>query len=396
MKSDHIPLDMINRLLTMRSAVPRVVGTAFGEITPMTFKTILCATIATSALLLTAAPAMATGVLVQHGGKPNAQGVAPKFAVIRRLQPNWHGSLKPLPPTWVESYTYKSRKYSETFIGTNPTGGVSTTVPVYIVPIKVVYGSTSYDPTVVQANGVSVIQNVLNSPLFNSSVDYVQGGTNLGTTQYEDAFQRGTLWGTVSSHTGYHVLLSTTVEPVQTVTIPTKNGKLINAFGATNLIMANINTYDPKITALISALGIPSNALPQFITTQVYLSSTNSTSGCCIGGYHSTSGGQPYSDASYITTVGAFAQDVSALSHELGEWIDDPYTNNNSPCGIFEVGDPLEGNTNYGGYKYTVGGVTWNLQDLALLPYFGAPTSTSVNGWSTFQGETLGVCANGS
>src|ERR1700733_9996850 len=230
MKSYHIPLDMINRLLTMRSAVPRVVGTAFGEITPMTFKTILCATIATSALLLTAAPAMATGVLVQHGGKPNAQGVAPKFAVIRRLQPNWHGSLKPLPPTWVESYTYKSRKYSETFIGTHPTGGVPPTVPVDFFPIKVVYGSTSYDPTVVQANGVSVIQNVLNSPLFNSSVDYVQGGTNLGTTQYEDAFQRGTLWGTVSSHTGYHVLLSTTVEPVQTVTIPTKNGKLINAF----------------------------------------------------------------------------------------------------------------------------------------------------------------------
>jgi hypothetical protein len=209
------------------------------------------------------------------------------------------------------------------------------------------------------------------------------------------------LWGTVQSHTGYHVLLSTTVEPVQTVTIPTRNGKLINAFGATNLIMANINTFDPKITALITSLRIPSNTLPLFITTQTYLSSSNSISGCCIGGYHSVAGsGQPYSHATYITTSGAFAQNVSALSHELGEWIDDPNTNNPVPaaCGagaILEVGDPLEGNSNYGGYAYTVGGVTWDLQDLVLLPYFGAPASTSVNGWSTFQGESIAFCSNG-
>jgi hypothetical protein len=362
----------------------------------MTFKTILCTTIATSAVLLATAPARAKDRLVVRGGHVDAQGFAPKFAMIRRPQANLHGGLRPVPPTWVESYTYKRKNYNETFIGSNPTGGGSTTVPVYIVPIKVVYSTTSYDPTVVQANGVSVIQNVLNSPIFTSSVDYVQGGTDLGTTQYEDAFERGNLWGTVASHTSYHVLLTTTVEPVQTVTIPTRNGKLINAFGATNLIMANINTFDPLITALIGSLGIPSNALPLFITTQTYLSSSNSTSGCCIGGYHSVKNGQPYAHASYITTSGAFAQDVSALSHELGEWINDPNTNNNSPCGIYENGDPLEGKTNYGGYKYTVGGVTWNLQDLAMLPYFGAPTSTSVNGWTTFQGETEGVCADGS
>ena len=85
------------------------------------------------------------------------------------------------------------------------------------------------------------------------------------------------------------------------------NGQLINAFGATNLIMANINVYDPKIQALIASLKIPSNALPLFITTQTYLSSSNGTSGCCIGGYHSvSSSGQPYSSATYITTSGAF------------------------------------------------------------------------------------------
>jgi len=358
--------------------------------------------LATAAALSLAGAAQASETVIVHSGPVNAQGFAPKFATIRRLQPNMHLAHTPaLPPTWVYTFSYGGKNYNETFIGTIASGGASTTVPVYVVPVKMVYGTTSYDPTKVIANGVSIIQNVLNSPIFASSLDYVQGGTNLGTTQYEDAFQRATLWGTVQSHTGYHVLLSTTVEPVQTVTIPTRNGKLINAFGATDLIMANINTYDPKITALIKSLSIPSNALPLFITTQTYLSSSNGTSGCCIGGYHSvSSSGQPYSSATYITTSGAFAQNVSALSHELGEWIDDPNTNNPVPsaCGsgaILEVGDPLEGNSNYGGYAYTVGGVTWDLQDLVLLPYFGAPASTSVNGWSTFQGESIAFCSNG-
>ena len=50
---------------------------------------------------------------------------------------------------------------------------------------------------------------------------------------------------------------------------------------------------------------------------------------------------------------------------------------------------------NYGDYAYTVNGVTWDLQDLVWLPYFGAPASTSANGYSTFQGESIAFCSAG-
>jgi len=69
---------------------------------------------------------------------------------------------------------------------------------------------------------------------------------------------------------------------------------------------------------------------------------------------------------------------------------------NNTPCGILENGDPLENNANFGDFLYTVGGFTYNLQDLATLPYFRAPPSTSVANEFTFQGESLTVCRNGS
>ena len=355
-----------------------------------------------AAISFAAGSAWAGQTVVVQSGPVNSDGVAPKYAFIRRAPSNLP-QLAPvkLPKTWTYNLKNAGVTYPEAFIGTAPAGGLTTTIPVYIVPVKVVFGTTSYDPTVVQANGVSIIQNVVNSPIFAKSVDYVQGKVDMGTTQYEDAFQRANLWYAVQKHPTYHILLAPTVEPVITVTIPKANGKLISAFGATKLIMGNINVFDPLIQAQIATLKIPSNALPLFITTHTYLSEDNGTDGCCIGGYHSASTiGQPYAHATYIATAGAFSQNVSALSHELGEWINDPNLNNAVPpaCGsgaVMEVGDPLETFTNYGDYAYTVSGVTWDMQDLTLLPYFGAAAATSVNKWTTFQGETLPFCSNG-
>jgi hypothetical protein len=46
------------------------------------------------------------------------------------------------------------------------------------------------------------------------------------------------------------------------------------------------------------------------------------------------------------------------------------YNRNSTPCGILEVGDPLESNPNYGGYPYALHGFTYKLQDLADAAVF--------------------------
>jgi hypothetical protein len=135
--------------------------------------------------------------------------------------------------------------------------------------------------------------------------------------------------------------------------------------------------------------------LPLFVSYDIYLTS----GGCCIGGYHSANGSQPsaqtYSYATYVDTVGAFSQDVSALSHELGEWMDDPWTDNRVGCtdnSIMEVGDPLEGLANYGGFPYKDKKFTYNLQSLVYMPYFGAPLTDSANQWYALQDDMSHVC----
>jgi hypothetical protein len=309
--------------------------------------------------------------------------------------------------TWNGSFTYGGSNYTYNMVGTAPSTNSSTTVPVYLIPVKIVItprrgSKVTYDPAHVLSNGRSVTSNTQVSPIFDSSTTYIQGGTNVGTTQYIDAYQRANFWGTVKTDTSYHLLLGgPTVTAEQTLSPPSTYGKTGSEFGFTAGLV-DINWFDAQLPSIINRLGIAPNAFPIFLTYDVYLTESG---GCCIGGYHSSEGSasnpQSYAQATYVDHVGAFAQDVSAMSHEVGEWADDPLTvnpnGNNTPCGILEVGDPLEGESNYGGFPYTVNGFKYNLQDLVTLPYFGAPTSTSVNGWLSFQGNSsLHVCSNGS
>jgi hypothetical protein len=331
----------------------------------------------------------------------------PRFVTL----PN-HYRLAPHNPSasltqWSGSFTdLTGRQISYVMPGTNPnTTNTSTTVSVVLVPIKMVYGSRNgnmtFDPnTHTVSNGKTVTQNTLASPLFNAGIDFNQGGTDLGNTQYIDAFQRGNFWSGVKTNTGYHVLLGTpTVAAEQTITVSRTYGRVINnPFGSGVVGEMDINAFDSKLQSFITSLSSQINpgVLPIFITYNIYLTSHGS---CCIGGYHSANGSQPsgqtYSYATYVDSAGSFSQDVSALSHEIGEWMDDPFVDNHVNCtdnSIMEVGDPLENESNYGGYKYTLNGFTYNLQSLVFIGYFGAPRSTSVNSWLSFQNDESHVC----
>jgi hypothetical protein len=335
----------------------------------------------------------------------------PRFA---RLLPHLNNDSKtPATPltTWNGSFVYKGRTYNYNMVGTAPTTGKSTTIQTFIIPIALSYktktGTTIFTPEATLSNGLTPVTSTTASPIFKSMSWVTPKGTNLGTTQYEDAFQRGNFWTEVSAAPGYHVLLGTPkVLPLQTISVPPADGVVSTEFGI-SVGTADIDWFDGKIEAIMTQnKQITPNSFPIFITSNVYLTEGE----CCIGGYHSSYGSssapQAYGMFTYITTPGIFAQDVSALSHEAGEWLDDPLvvnTNGNPvSCGILEVGDPEEGFTEdgatYGAFPYVFNGNTYNLQDLTYLEYFGAPNTTSVDGGAeTFHDNPfgLGICNNG-
>jgi hypothetical protein len=284
-------------------------------------------------------------------------------------------------------------------VGADPATNQGALIPTIIIPLKIVLSDGSvWDP--LAGGPFGALARTLQSPIFDKSTDYTQGGADLGQTQYIDAFQRGNFWSIVQNNPNSHLLLGgptsgITVLPEQTLNVPAGSGHVGSPFGH-QVAEVGYGYLDGQIRTIMSQMQqIQPNTFPIFMTYNTYLTS----GGCCIGGYHGNVGAQTYSHFTYIGYVGDFAQDVSALSHEVGEWADDPLypTRNSTPCGILEVGDPLEGTNNYGGYPYTLHGFTYNLQDLVFLRYFGADPSTSVNDWWSFQNYPFTrICQNGS
>jgi hypothetical protein len=315
---------------------------------------------------------------------------------------------------WKSSYN--NRSYTTVIVGDDPAShNNTTTVEVGIVPIKMVYGSSNgnktFDPNATGEFGtMSATQMINGSPLFTSLIDYNQGGTDLGTTQYEDAYQRGNFWGLVQTNTNYHLILKTIVAPEFTFNVPSNEGNVIsNPWSGIPTGTADINWFDEQLQTIMSDYSctkraepcVSPNVLPLFITEDVYLTE----GGCCIGGYHSADGGAPSGQTYGYTTliqdasIPVFSEDIGAAAHEVGEWIMDPFTTNPSPCpsnGILEVGDPLETETHpeeFGDWPYTLNGFTYHPQDLVFVSWFGQTPSTAVNSWHTFQGQpTLDVC----
>lgn len=314
--------------------------------------------------------------------------------------------------TWNGTFTYEGHTNNFVMVGTDPSKtNVTTSISVLIIPIKLgIKGSsgvTYFDPLTKQSNGNTAVQNIVNSPLFQNQ-DYNQGGVDVGNTQYEDAFQRANFWSDVMTNSDYHVVFNKpTVLPEYTFVIPSQYGSIGNDFGV-QVAQVDYNWFISQVPAELAKLKqVQPNVLPIIIAYNTYW-----TSGpYIVGGWHDAYGNsnspQTYSVSTYIDATSAFASDISALSHELGEWMDDPYVDNTQGAcgGILEVGDPLENETAphlYGDYLYTLNNYTYHVQDLVLLKYFGQTPATSVNSYWTFQGQAdvtgegeIGVCSFG-
>jgi hypothetical protein len=303
-------------------------------------------------------------------------------------------------PRFKYSYTYGGKPYADTFVGTDPSqGAVTTTIPTLLIPVRLATADgTVTDPTrTLPGSTLSVIGTIVASPLFSPGVDFRAAGTDIGFTQYVDAFEKMALWTVGGRAAGYHVTLGQPkIGKTLKLTVPKTDGMVGTPIDGITVQEVSQPWLDEKILGDITKLRVASGTLPIFVTTQAYLLNGS----CCIGGFHGvTSAGLPYVYATYIVNGGqsiTFAQDVGALGHELAEWQDDPFVENPSPCGIYEVGDPLANEADYGLYPYALGGFVFHLQDLATPVYFGAAAANTLGGNDTFQGRVLGVCQNGS
>jgi hypothetical protein len=332
--------------------------------------------------------------------------------------------IGPKLKTFTSTVVDNAHTYKYTMVGKNPaiaTLNPSTTITTFIVPLNIIFpGFANWDPTVADSCdsgvGATALVRTQKSPVVNNHA-YTWGVTAIGSAQYVDAFQRAEFWTYANPsgiNPGYHVKLKVTTLPTVDVTVPATSAAFIStscgngAVGAVEIGWLDSYLQSTVIPALASS-GVAPNTFPIFLLHNV-IEYIGTTANCCALGYHNaykpslTSAMQTYAVADYDNSGIIVPGDVTVLAHEVGEWMDDPYTNNPTrPWGHIgqvtncqtnlEVGDPLTGKS----LTVSMNGFKYHPQELAFFSWFYRQSpSLGVNGWYSNNGTfttTQGTCA---
>jgi len=253
------------------------------------------------------------------------------------------------------------------------------------------------------------VANVLGSPNFQSAT-YTSG-----TTQFGDAVQRAEFWLHVSTtSSNWHTLLDSTPTVFPTEVIQVPQGQVVQAVGSVShrlLSLMSASWFSDRLHELINTLHIPPTTLPIVLTYDTFLYQ-HSLSNCCILGYHgafsSLNGDgnqqiQTFIFAAWTDSIifsGGVA-DILPLSHEISEWMNDPFVHNFVPpwqfpgvpgsCqGNLETGDPIEVLA-HSDFPVTINGFTYHPQIEAILPWFTreVPSSAIMGAYSYPNTSTL-------
>jgi hypothetical protein len=357
------------------------------------------------------------------------------------------GAARPAQPPnpIVSTFFYPSSRSGSVnygfIVGANPFSdqeGASTSVKTYLIPLVITVHQVAtdftvdadnnlvltgiknqdmtYDPTQASPACLGKTNNVpftlaVQSPVFQNN-HWVFGGTDLGDTQYPDAIQRANFWNATGKDPGnYHIRLDTQELPPLVIDMPIGSGIGLpqsSAFfgysACAPSVMVDINLFDEYLDFIgfpqTISEGVNSGNFPVFIAGNVVW-------GDVIGdlpyyepiarGYHyyrEVDPAQTYAVTQFGDESVFTDPDSEVLSHEVGEWMNDPtgfnivQTYNVDAVAYpaypgcqdnYEVGDilvgfdmpPVKGKN---GYTYT-------LQELAFFSYFYGGPSFGVNGW---------------
>jgi len=347
------------------------------------------------------------------GAAPAKPDVSANFTTAGSVAPEFLANAVTIPH-WTFQYTDPTNNvtYPITMVGTDPRStSTATAIKTVIVPLKFNFVAGNQDTSILDDlgyagfratalahtfDGSRRVADVLGSPMFQNAVHpAAMGGDN---AQAGDAFYRAQF---NKIGTGYHVrLVNDHTAATQTIDVPASKGlayqRPVGAWRTehgmpTDTIAGVVDSswFSARLQQLMNALQIDASTVPIFITDNVMLYSGNYL-GCCTIGYHGAGiplgrgagstngkGAQPvqtfifsawstpgtYSGflADYTNPTRTSASptrglaDIHALSHEVAEWLDDPYVNNlvkpwvatTAPqygCTAYlETGDPVVG-----------------------------------------------------
>jgi hypothetical protein len=314
-------------------------------------------------------------------------------------------------PYFSGSFTLNGTTYPYTMVGRDPHRSATTFVNTSLLPVSIVfdeYADANGNPIVIDAT--PDIQPVTTGP------DFVPFKYTSGNTQFGDAVQRAEFWNAMLP--GWHTILR---QPRMlkgiTIEVPVGAAKLYQTTSGSYFTLLDANFFFSQFNTIAQMADFHWNELAIMLTPGVLLYQGD-PSNCCILGFHTAWDAQnpegladtgperfaqTFAWAAWVDPGifpdGSFG-DVTGLSHEISEWMNDPFVNNATENWAFpgtngqqcqnnlETGDPVEV-TAHPGFPVTLHGFTYHPQTEALLQWFSRKTpSDAIDGAYSYPDET--------
>jgi hypothetical protein len=360
-------------------------------------------TFAQSALPETSQPIDATGGFLQR------EGAQPKFEGASKLSPDARAAMRDgrifSVPHFSGSFESQGKAYSFTMVGARPQSNSTTAVPVQIIPISLFFEEF------VDENGAPIVLDpAAIVPRVQASPNFHDAQYATGTTQFADAVQRAQFNATAGKD--WHTLLGAPqiLKPLR-IAVPRGDAKVYRN-PSTGVVYAIVDTdfFLSQLNTMIQMANLSPDALAIALTSNVFLAPQKDIKKCCVLGFHTSFDVGEMTQVKFIQTfiwaswveqgiLGPGLADVTPMSHEISEWMNNPFGSNAVPAwqvpnstgcqSNLETGDPLALMPN-AGYPVLIDGFTFHPQNQVLMQWFqrGA-TSDAFEGAFSFPDQSI-------
>jgi hypothetical protein len=360
-------------------------------------------TFAQSALPETSQPIDATGGFLQR------EGAQPKFEGASKLSPDARAAMREgrifSVPHFSGSFESKGTAYPFTIVGAKPQSNTSTVVPVQIIPISLFFeefADENGEPIILDP--AAIVPRVQASPNFHDA----QYAT--GTTQFADAVQRAQFNATAGKD--WHTLLGAPqIMKSLRIAVPRGDAKVYRN-PSTGVVYAIVDTdfFLSQLNTMIQMANLSPDALAIALTSNVFLAPQKDIKKCCVLGFHTSFDVGEMAQVKFVQTfiwaswveqgiLGPGLADVTPMSHEISEWMNNPFGNNAVPAwqvpsstgcqSNLETGDPLALMPN-AGYPVLIDGFTFHPQNQVLMQWFQrGTTSDAFEGAFSFPDQSI-------
>jgi len=267
------------------------------------------------------------------------------------IQSGHHESPSRLPtiPTWQGSFQSEGATYPYVMAGRSPRHGDETRIDTSVIVLSFKFdefGDANGNPIVIDSS--SIVQDFMGSP------NFVKSDYSVGHGQFGDVVQRASFWN-IAQH-DWHTTLEhpRTLVPV-TIEVPVGQAQLFDPGNGKLIGIVNFDFLYSQIQTILQLEAVRTDELPILLSYDVFADQAL--------GFHDAievqsghkSGIQTYLWTSWldVDAFGPLFADATTMTHEVSEWVADPFINNLTPdwsipesggaCnGILEVGDPIE------------------------------------------------------